>query len=225
MADTEIQFLKENLLKTCRRLADKGFVAATDGNVSSRLADGRVLITPSARNKADVDIEELIIVGMDGRVLEGIGRPSNEFAMHSFIYGARPEVKAVVHAHPPFATAFAAARIPLDGLVFPEVIVAFGKIPLAEYAAPSTPAMAASIEPFVKEYDAIMLSNHGVVTCGESLDEAYDKMEKTEHTAKVAYLVRQLGGAKELSRKEVEELASVSERSYGKKIDIERLFS
>lgn len=225
MADAEIQFLKENLLKTCRRLADKGFVAATDGNVSARLPDGRVLITPSARNKADVDIEELIIVGMDGRVLEGIGRPSAEFAMHSFIYGARPDVKAVVHAHPPFATAFAAARIPLDGLIFPEVIVAFGKIPLAEYATPSTPEVAASIEPLVKEYDAIMLSNHGAVTFGESLDEAYDKMEKTEHTAKVTCLVRQLGGAKELSRKQVEELASASERSYGKKIDLARLFS
>ncbi|MCL4540034.1 MAG: class II aldolase/adducin family protein [Bacteroidetes bacterium] len=225
MADAEIQFLKENLLKTCRRLAEKGFVAATDGNISARLADGRVLVTPSARNKADVENEELIIVGMDGRVLEGIGRPSTEFAMHSFIYGARPDVRAVVHAHPPFATAFAAARIPLDGLVFPEVIVAFGKIPLAEYATPSTPEVAASIEPLVKQYNAIMLSNHGVVTCGASLDEAYDRMEKTEHTAKVAYLVRQLGGAKELSRKQVEELASVSERSYGKKIDLEQLFS
>lgn len=224
MADTEIQFLKENLLKTCRRLADKGFVAATDGNVSSRLADGRVLVTPGARNKADVEIEELIVVGMDGKVLEGIGRPSAEFAMHSFIYGARPDVKAVVHAHPPFATAFAAARIPLDGKIFPEVIVAFGKIPLAGYATPSTPELAASIEPLVREYDAIMLSNHGVVTCGGSLDEAYDKMERTEHTAEVAYLARQLGGAKELSRKEVEQLASVSERSYGKKINLDLLF-
>lgn len=223
MADKEIQILKENLLKTCRRLADKDFVAATDGNVSARLADGRILVTPSARNKADVEIEELIIVGMDGKVLEGIGRPSTEFTMHSFIYGARPDVKAVVHAHPPFATAFAAAGIPLNDLIFPEVIVAFGKIPLAEYATPSTPEVVASIESFVKQHNAILLANHGVVTCGESLDDAYDRMEETEHTAKVAYLARQLGGAKELTREQVEQLASVSERSYGKKIDLERL--
>lgn len=224
MAEAEIEILKKTLLKTCRRLADHGFVAATDGNVSARLADGTILVTPSVRNKADVETEELIVVGMDGRVIEGIGRPSTEFAMHSFIYGARPDVKAVVHAHPPFATAFAAARIPLGGLVFPEVIVTLGKIPLADYATPSTSEVVASIEPLVKEHDAIMLANHGVVTCGASLDDAYNKMEKVEHTAKIAFLVRQIGGAKELTREEVERLASVSERSYGKKIDLDQLF-
>ncbi len=224
MAEGEIEFLKKTLLKTCRRLAEHDFVAATDGNVSIRLADGRILVTPSARNKADVELEELIIVGMDGSVLEGIGRPSTEFAMHSFIYGVRQDVKAVVHAHPPFATSFAAARIPLANLVFPEVIVTLGKIPLAEYATPSTPEVAASIEPLVKEYDAIMLANHGVVTCGSSLDDAYNKMEKVEHTAKIAFLVNQLGGPKELTRQQIERLASVSERSYGKRIDIDRLF-
>ncbi len=224
MAEGEIEILKKTLLKTCRRLAEHDFVAATDGNVSIRLADGRILVTPSARNKADVELEELIIVGMDGSVLEGIGRPSTEFAMHSFIYGVRQDVKAVVHAHPPFATSFAAARIPLANLVFPEVIVTLGKIPLAEYATPSTPEVAASIEPLVKEYDAIMLANHGVVTCGSSLDDAYNKMEKVEHTAKIAFLVNQLGGPKELTRQQIERLASVSERSYGKRIDIDRLF-
>ncbi len=224
MDDAGIQVLKENLLKTCRRLAERGFVAATDGNISVRLPDGTVLVTPSGRNKSDVEIEEFIIVGMDGKVLGGIGRPSTEFAMHSFIYKARQEARAVVHAHPPFATAFAAARIPLDGLVFPEVIVTLGKIPLADYATPSTPEVVASIEQLVKHYDAIMLANHGVITFGETLDDAYNKMEKVEHTARIAYLVRELGGAKELTRAEIERLAAVSEKSYGKKIDIERLF-
>lgn len=224
MADNEIDNLKETLLRTCRRLADKDFVAATDGNVSVRLPDGRILVTPSARNKADLDPEELIIVGMDGKVLEGIGRPSTEFAMHSFIYNARQDVRAVVHAHPPFATSFAAARIPLSELVFPEVIVTLGRIPLADYATPSTPEVTASIEPLVRKFDAVMLANHGIVTFGESLDEAYNKMEKVEHTAKIAFLLKQLGGAKELTREEVERLAAVSEKSYGRKIDLERLF-
>ncbi len=220
----ETQNLKESLLKTCRRLAEHGFVAATDGNVSARLPDGTILVTPSGRNKADLEIEELIIVGMDGRIVSGIGRPSTEFAMHSFIYGAKPDVRAVVHAHPPFATAFAAARIPLDSLVFPEVIAALGIIPLAEYATPSTSEVVSSIAPLAKDYDAIMLANHGVVTCGGSLDDAYNKMEKVEHTARIAFIVRQLGGAKELTREEIERLASVSEKSYGKKIDVDRLF-
>lgn len=220
----ETQKLKESLLKTCRRLAEHGFVAATDGNVSARLPDGTILVTPSGRNKADLEIEELIIVGMDGRIVSGIGRPSTEFAMHSFIYGAKPDVRAVVHAHPPFATAFAAARIPLDSLVFPEVIVTLGIIPLADYATPSTSEVVSSIAPLAKDYDAIMLANHGVVTCGGSLDDAYDKMEKVEHTARIAFIVRQLGGAKELTREEIERLASVSEKNYGKKIDVERLF-
>lgn len=216
---------KEALIKACRRLAEHDFVAATDGNVSARLADGRVLVTPSGKNKADVVADELIVVGMDGGLLEGVGKPSTEFAMHSFIYGARDDVKAVVHAHPPFATAFAAARIPLDGLVFPEVIVSLGKIPLADYATPSTPEVVASLEPYVRKYDAVLLANHGVVTYGGSLEEAYNKMEKVEHTAKITFLLRQLGGARELTREEVERLASASEISYGRKLDISGLFS
>jgi len=150
MAEAEINAVKENLLRICRRLADHGYVAATDGNVSARLPDGTVLVTPSGRNKADVELEELIIVGMDGKLKDGIGRPSTEFSMHSFIYAHRPESRAVVHAHPPFATAFAAARIPLDEPVFPEVIVGLGTIPLAEYATPSTSEVAVSLEKLIK---------------------------------------------------------------------------
>ena len=220
----QIEIQKENLVNICRKLAEHGLVAATDGNVSARLYDGIVVVTPSGKSKSEVEVSDLIIVDLDGKIISGTSRPSTEFAMHGFIYRKRPDVGAVIHAHPVYATAFAAARIPLDKLVFPEVIVALGKIPLADYATPSTQEVVKTIEPLVKDYDAILLANHGVVTYGASLEEAYNKMEKVEHTAKIAFVVRQLGGAKELTRDEIERLASVSEKSYGKEIDIRKLF-
>lgn len=220
----DIEAQKQNLITVCRKLAEHGFVAATDGNVSIRLEDGTVLVTPSGRSKAEVEEEELIVVGLDGRVVEGIGRASTEFGMHALIYRKRPDIKGIVHAHPVHATAFAAARIPLDRPIFPEVIVTLGKIPLADYSTPSTAAVSKAIEPLVGDFDAILLANHGVVTCGATLDDAYYKMEKVEHTAAINLIVRQLGGAKELTRKEVEELASISEKSYGKKVDLKNIF-
>ncbi len=215
---------KQDMIRVCRKLASHGFVAATDGNVSMRLPDGTVLVTPSGISKAEVDEDELIVVGLDARVVAGIGRPSTEFGMHSLIYQKRPDVKGIVHAHPVHATAFAAARIALDKPVFPEVVVALGKIPLADYSTPSTSEVSESIEPLIVDYDAILLANHGVVTCGATLDEAYDKMEKVEHTATVNLLAMQIGGVKELTREEVERLASVSERSYGKRVDPAKLY-
>lgn len=219
----EIEIKKEKLVKVCRRLAENGFVAATDGNVSVRLDDGNIVVTPSGKSKSEVEVSDLIIVNLDGKIISGTGRPSTEFAMHSFIYRKRPDVGAVIHAHPVYATAFAASRIPLDKLVFPEVIVTLGKVPLADYATPSTSEVVKSIEPLIKEYDAILLANHGVVTCGASLDEACNKMEKVEHTATIAFIAKQLGGAKELTKDEIERLASVSEKSYGKRIDLRKL--
>ncbi|MCL5267049.1 MAG: class II aldolase/adducin family protein [Bacteroidetes bacterium] len=215
---------KQNLIKVCRKLAEHGFVAATDGNVSIRLDDGTILVTPSGRSKADVDEDELIVVGLDGRVVAGIGRSSTEFGMHSLIYQKRPDIRGIVHAHPVHATAFAAARIALDKPIFPEVIVALGKIPLASYSTPSTAEVSEAIEPLVEEFDAILLANHGVVTCGSTLDEAYDKMEKVEHTAAINFIVMQMGGAKELTKEEVQRLASISERSYGKKVDLKKIY-
>lgn len=219
----DIETQKKNLITVCRKIAEHGFVAATDGNVSMRLEDGTVLVTPSGRSKAEVEEEELIVVGLDGRVVEGIGRVSTEFGMHTFIYQKRPDVRGIVHAHPVHATAFAAARIPLDKPIFPEVIVALGRIPLADYSTPSTSAVSRAIEPLIRDFDAILLANHGVVTCGETLDEAYYKMEKVEHTAVISFILRQLGGAKELTREEVEELAAISEKSYGKKVDLKKI--
>ncbi|MEW6509740.1 MAG: class II aldolase/adducin family protein [Bacteroidota bacterium] len=208
--------LAAELVDVCHRLYAHGFVAATDGNVSVRLPEGHLLTTRTGINKGAVTPSDLVEVTIDGKQVAGEGRPSTEMGMHLFIYRERPDVGAVVHAHPVYATGFATARIPLDGCLFPEVIVGLGAVPLASYATPSTPEVAASLAPFVRTADAILLANHGVVTYGENLTDAYYKMEKVEHAAHVTFVARMLGGAKTLTAEELEKLRRVSVESYGK---------
>lgn len=214
----EVEKGKRGIVKVCRLLSENGFVAATDGNVSTRLSDGTVLITASSLSKREVSTSDIVSIRPDGKFSPSGRRPSTEYAMHSLIYKVRSDVKAVVHAHPVFATAFAAVRLPIDKNIFPEVIIAFGKIPVANYATPSTNEVPDSIRDLITSYDAILLANHGVVTCGTSLMDAYNKMEKVEHTAKVLWVSEALGGAKELSSKELLKLVEVSEKNYGKKL-------
>ncbi|MGB9592088.1 MAG: class II aldolase/adducin family protein [Candidatus Kryptoniota bacterium] len=216
----EVERGKREIVKVCHLLAENGFVAATDGNVSTRLSDGTVLITASSLNKREVSISDIVSVRPDGKFNPSYRKPSTEYAMHNLIYKVRSDVRAVVHAHPVFATAFAAVRLPMDKKIFPEVIVTFGKIPVANYATPSTSEVPDSIRDLVTNYDAILLANHGVVTCGVSLIDAYNKMEKVEHTAKVLWVSKLLGGAKELSSEELMKLAEASERNYGKKVKL-----
>jgi L-fuculose-phosphate aldolase len=160
--------------------------------------------------------EDFVEITPDGQQLGGSGRPSTEVGMHLFIYSQRPDVHAVVHAHPVHATGFATARIPLDQCLFPEVIVGLGAVPLAHYATPSTAEVAASLQPFVKTSDAILLANHGVVTYGPDLLDAYFNMEKVEHAAHIAFVARMLGGARSLTDEEVEKLRKISVQSYGR---------
>ena len=191
-------------------------VTATDGNVSVRLDTGNILATRSGINKGMVTENDLVEMRPDGGQVAGKGKPSTEMGMHLFIYRQRPDVQAVVHAHPVYATGFATARIALDECMFPEVIVGLGAVPLAEYATPSTPEVAASLAPFVKTSDAILLANHGVVAYGADLLEAYFKMEKVEHAARITFVARMLGGAQSLSTADVDKLRQVSVQSYGK---------
>jgi L-fuculose-phosphate aldolase len=204
------------IVDVCRRLADNHFVAATDGNVSARLSCGHILTTRTAINKGMVTESDLVEVNAEGTYVAGEGRPSTELGMHLYIYHERPDVQAVVHAHPVTATGFATARIPLDDCLFPEVIVGLGAVPLAAYATPSTSDVAASLAPFVRTANAILLANHGVVTYGSSLREALFAMEKVEHTASVAFIARMLGGARTLTSDELERLRTISVGSYGK---------
>lgn len=204
------------IINVCHRLYGRGMVAATDGNVSVRLESGNILATRSGINKGMVGEDDLVEVTIGGEQIRGSGKPSTEMGMHLFIYQQRPDVNAVVHAHPVYATGFATARVALDECMFPEVIVGLGAIPLAEYATPSTPEVAASLAPFVKTADAILLANHGVVTYCCNLQDAYFKMEKVEHAAHITFVATTLGGAHTLTKEEVEKLRQVSPESYGK---------
>ena len=204
------------IIDACHRLYARGFVSATDGNVSARLPGGNILTTRTGINKGSVTAQDLVEITPGGEVVSGRSRPSTETGMHQFIYRERPDVGAVVHAHPPYATGFATAREPLESCLYPEVIVGFGAIPLAEYATPSTPEVADSLRPYVRSADAILLTNHGVVAYGADVYDAYYKMEKVEHSAHITFVARLLGGEKRLSAEELVRLRSVSVQSYGK---------
>jgi L-fuculose-phosphate aldolase len=208
--------IADQIVDVCHRLYAQGMVTATDGNVSSRLANGNILATRSGINKGMVARQDLVEVTSRGQQIGGRGKPSTEMAMHLFIYKQRPDVMAVVHAHPIYATGFATARKSLESCMFPEVIVGLGAVPLAEYATPSTGEVAASLAPFVKNADAILLANHGVVAYGADLYEAYFKMEKVEHASHITFVAAMLGGAHALTEEEVGRLRNVSVQSYGK---------
>ena len=193
-----------------RRLDALGFAPATDGNVSARLAEGRFLVTPAGREKGSLRPEELLVVDAEGRVLEGAGRPSTETPMHLRCYRTRPGVRAVVHAHPPVATAFAASGVPLDAAVMPEMVLTVGPVPLVPYATPGTEELARALEPWLEEHDAFLLASHGVLALGGDLREALHRMERVEHLAKVTLAARLLGGPRPLSDAQVVSLLSAA---------------
>jgi len=201
------------MVEVGRRIYQKGLVAANDGNISVRLDAGRLLVTPTGLSKGFMRPEEMSIVDPDGRLLSG-GKPSSELPLHLHIYRQRQDVQAVVHAHPPYATGFATAGIALDKCVLAEVIVTIGSIPLAPYGTPSTEELPKSIDPFIETCDAFLLANHGVVTVGQDLMDAYFKMERVEHYAHILFTARLLGGEQPLSGEAVEKLHGLREQ-YG----------
>jgi L-fuculose-phosphate aldolase len=217
--NSDLQRIITDLVNVCHRVYDKGFVSATDGNISARLENGNILATPTAINKGMVSPDDLVIVDPAGNLVSGQSRPSTELQMHLYIYRERPNVWAVVHAHPPYATGFATARISLTECLFPEVIVGLGAVPLADYATPSTSEVVESIAPFVQKADAILLANHGVVAYGADPFDAYFKLEKVEHAAHITFIARLLGGEKVLSSSDIEKLRKISLESYGKDLD------
>ena len=200
---------KETLIYVCRRLYDRGFVTATDGNVSCRLPNGNILATPTSLSKGMVEVGDLIEVDLEGNVINGNAKPSSEIKMHLLFYKERSDINAVVHAHPSYSTGFATAGIAMDQTVFPEVLVILGSIPLSKYGTPSTTEVTDALMPYVKNYDAILLANHGVVTAGKDLIDALFKMEKVEHSAHTLYIARTLGGEKLLSHGDVDKLNDI----------------
>lgn len=210
--------LRRLITKACTALAQKNLVSATDGNVSARLGPDRVLITPSGISKGEVTELSIVLCDMDGRKIRGRGEISSEVHVHLAAYRNREDIGAVVHAHPPTATAFTFAGMDhlLREPLIPEVVAQIGPIPSAPYITPGTRALAEAFSPFVKECDIVMLSQHGAVAVGKDPWAAYLRMEKLEHFAGIVKAACDLAGdplaLKRLNGKQVEDLLA----SYGK---------
>ncbi|HEX5408357.1 MAG TPA: class II aldolase/adducin family protein [Gemmatimonadaceae bacterium] len=200
--------VRREIVAVCRRLYDKGLIAGPDGNVSVRLGSGVILVTPAAMSKVDVTPDDLVEVSMDGARISGYREPSSEVQLHVRLYARRPDVQAVVHAHPPVATGFAVAGEGFETDVLPELVNQMGRVPLVPYATPGTLAVADAFEPFIAGHDAFLMANHGATTTGPSLLIAHQRMESVEHSARILLAARLLGRVTELSTEQVAELLS-----------------
>jgi L-fuculose-phosphate aldolase len=197
-----------------RWIHERGYVASTDGNISVRLDPRRILTSPTNISKGMMAPDDMVVTDLSANKLSGRRNPSTELAMHLLIYRLRPDINAVCHAHPPTATGYAAAGLPLNRAILAELVVSLGCIPVAGYGTPGTPELTEAIEPLVQSYDAILMANHGVVTYGPDLLTAFFRMETTEHFARVALVTEQLGKQVLLSGEDVEKLLAARAR-YG----------
>jgi L-fuculose-phosphate aldolase len=197
---------RADIVEVGRRLYARAYVASNDGNISIKLDDNTILTTPKGVSKGFMTSDMMVVVDLDGKKLRGTRDASSELLMHLEVYKNRPDVRAVVHAHPPVATGFAVAGIPLDRAVLAEVVTTLGSIPIAEYGTPSTPELPAAVHKYIKAYDGLLLANHGALTVGADVYAAYFKMETIEHFAKISLVSRQLGREHLLSREEVHRL-------------------
>ena len=176
-----------------RWIHDRSYVASTDGNISLRLDPQHILTSPTGICKGMMTADDLVVTDLEGHKVSGRRNPSSELGMHLLIYRLRPEINAVCHAHPPVATGYAAAGIPLNKALLCELVLSLGCVPVARYGTPGTSELVDAIEPLVEGYDAILLANHGVVTYGQDLLKAFFRMETTEHFARVALVTQMLG--------------------------------
>lgn len=195
--------IRADIVEVGRRMYARGYVASNDGNISCRLDDTRLVTTPRSVSKGFMTPDMMVVVDFEGRKLAGHREASSELPMHLEIYRNRPDVNAVVHAHPPLATGFAVAGIPLTRAVLAEVVTTLGSIPIAEYGTPSTQELPDAVRKYIKAHDGMLLANHGAVTCGPSVLAAYYRMETIEHFAKISLVARMLGGEHLISREEV----------------------
>jgi len=215
MSTTE-QELRQHIVEVGKLVFQKGWVAANDGNISIRIGENRILCTPTGVCKGMMKTDDLIICDMQGAKIEGRLERTSEIAMHTTIYNLRPDIKSVVHAHPPVATGFAAAGRSLNLALLPEVIIGLGCVPLADYGLPGTPALTDGMLAYIPSYDALLMENHGAVCYGETVYKAFFKMETLEHFARITFVAEMLGGPKVLPKVEVDKLFD-SRTRYGVK--------
>jgi L-fuculose-phosphate aldolase len=206
--------LKQLILDVGKRLWQREFIASNDGNITIRLDDNRLLTTPTGVSKGFMTPDMIIEMDMNGKVISGSGkyRPSSEVKMHIQVYRQREDIRSVVHAHPPVCTSFAVAGIPLNRCVLPEAVLTLGAVPIAPYGTPSTPEIPDSIKPYLENTDAILLANHGALTLGTDLINAYHRMETLEHSAKIIFTAIQLGNVNMIPGPEVKKLMEIRQQ-------------
>ena len=210
---TDERALRKKLVEVCHRTYRQGYIAAMDGNVSARLGRDRVLVTPSGFHKGMIREEDLVVTDLSGKKIAGRHRPSSEFLMHDLAYAERSDVGAVVHAHPPIAVALALAGVSLQSCVLSESCLSLGAIVTAPYATPTTTEVPDSLRDLVRKWNAIILMRHGALTLGMDLDQAYNRMEIVEHTAKIIHAARAIGTVTPLPEEEVDKLRRLAEPS------------
>ena len=207
--------LRRQMVRIAHLTYERGLLVAMDGNLSALLPSGQVLCTRAGCHKGFLTDEDLIVVDRNGRKLRGVGQPTSELKMHLACYDERPDVRAVVHAHPPISVAFTIANVSMARCVLPEVVLTLGTIPTVDYETTGTLALADKIRPYVRDHDAILMDRHGAVCLGGSLLQAFCNLETMEHTAKITKTARDLGGVKELPSAEAERLRSMGLKRYG----------
>lgn len=198
--------IKQEICEVGHRLYAHGFVAANDGNISVKVSENEFYCTPTGVSKGSLTPDMIIKIDAEGNKLEGTLNPSSEIKMHLRVFRERPDVNAVVHAHPPVATAFTVAGIPLDRYILPEAVLTIGDVPTCEYATPSTMEIPDSLMPYIQEHDAFMLKNHGALTVGNTLTRAFFTMEEVEFNAKIMKHAMELGRIQEISEEKMYEL-------------------
>lgn len=208
--------LKKMIIEIGRRIWTRGYVAANDGNITVKMNDKEILTTPTGVSKGFMTFDMIIRMTIDGKIVNKSSKykPSSEVKMHLEVYQQRPDVRSVIHAHPPYCTSFAVSGIPLDQCVLPEAILTIGAVPLADYATPSTMEIPESIRPHIQNSDVVLLANHGALTLGPDLVTAYHRMETLEHAAHIVALSMQLGNVNVLPQNQVDRLMSMREQ-YG----------
>ncbi len=201
------------LIEIGRKLYKRQMVAGSDGNLSARLDDGNILVSPSGSRLGELSENDFVLVNSQGEKLEGIHLPTSELKMHLFVYKERPEIKCCLHSHPPHATAFAVAGEKLPEDVLPEVLVFAGPIPLTDYAPPGTDSVPQSLAPFIKNSDCFLLRNHGLLTIGRTSEEALNRHETVEHFASIILKAKQLGSVLQIPTEDVKRLRDMR-RNY-----------
>jgi L-fuculose-phosphate aldolase len=215
MVKTEREY-RDDIVEIGRLMFQKSWVAANDGNITIRIDTDRILATPTGISKGMMKPDDLLVLDLHGNKIAGRRERTSEIAMHLKIYELRPDVRAVVHAHPPVTTGFATAGRPLNMALLPEVVIGLGCVPLAAYGLPGTPELTEPMIPLIPKYDAVLMANHGAVCYGEDAFQAYFRMETIEHFARITLVAELLGGPNLLPRREVNKLLD-SRTRYGVK--------